>query len=648
MSYEDIYNYVDEIIELDDIDHPNLDLDELKNITKKKAIRLFRKGRITENINRTQLFRSIIMAASRVKWSLADSRGLREFWYNPSKPIFYRIFGREIDEMGESQITAICDQLSHILSVMVQSKLVRYEDLGIVDFRTRRMLWESREGANCWSDIVLFIEKDSAFIHLLPIKGLLNITMFSGGGVSKTALNEYMMKKLPKGKYKLFTLTDYDPWGFFISGECFMKLKRMGWDIEVIRIGLDTEQVAKEIIKNQKYPVKMDDKGQKWAPKYGLLGRLRTVYRTRKKTVKDPETGKKKKVEERYLAYEGRKGWGLEIEAVSGQEGGAQVLREIVLAALLKKEYEELSTGEKKAVWKRLKEEDRLDEIKTPLWEEIGWDEETNPFSEEAWENYEEQGGLADYDGIVTEETYDELKEGRDSVWEADRKPVADRVRWVIEEDESLETARYDLSREIDKITKAAVELATRWLDEQISELLRKRRVIARKIENTGFLEEKTMLNWLFFSRQNLMLLGLKYGEELKAIDDPYNEDIEELKEQKTISDSIMIAVYVEWFDDSLEELFVSKTNEEEELSFGLMTGVHMDILKEGGDVSDLFAKVEEFDQVRVYRYIWKVSQNEEHDNIINMMAEKLELYGDDDREKAWHDKWDKYQGEAA
>ena len=262
-SYEDIYNYIDEIIELKDIDHPDLSLDELKNITKRKAIRLFRKGRITENINRTQLFRSIIMAASRVKWSKTDTRGIREFWYNPCKPIFYRIFGRVIDEMGESQITTICDQLSHMLSVMVQSKIVRYEDLGIEDFRTKRLLWETREGANCWSTIVLFIEKDTAWKHLQPLQKLLNITILSGGGVSKTALNEYMMDRLPKGKYTLFTFTDYDPWGFFISGEAFKKMKRMGWDIEVIRIGIDVEQVSPEIIKNQKYPVKIDDKGPK-------------------------------------------------------------------------------------------------------------------------------------------------------------------------------------------------------------------------------------------------------------------------------------------------------------------------------------------------------------------------------------------------
>ena len=642
VSYEDIYNYKDEHIERKNIRHPDLELSELQKMTQAKAIRLFRKGRHTENINRRQLIMSIIMAASRVQWSKTDKRGIREFWYNPVKPIFGRVFGKAIDDMDESQVSAICDNMGHILSVMVQSKIIRYEDLGIEDFRTQRMLWESIDNADCWSNVILFVEKDSAYIHLRPLKKLLNITLMSGGGVSKTALNEYLMDHLPKGKYTLYPITDYDPWGFFISGECFMKLKRMGWDIEVIRIGLDVDQVSKEIIANQKYPVKMDAKGQVWAPKYGILGRLRKVYRTRKATIKDPETGKKKKIDERYLAYEGRKGWGLEIEAVSGQVGGAQVLREIVLAALLKKEEKKLSTGEIKEVWKRLKEEDRLDEIKTPLWEEIGWDEETNPFSEEEWTNYQEHE-WSEIEKYVTEEECDELKEGRESVWESDRKPLVDRAKRIIEEDNSLESTRYDLSRSIAQFIRTAKELATRRLDEQIEELNRKRRVILRKIENTSSREEKTMVGWLSFSRWNLKLLAEKYGEELDAIDDPYNEDIEEVEEQKAKSDSIRIVSYVEWFDENKEKLFASKTNEEEELSFGLMPGVHLDILKKGGDVSDLFSKVYQFDKNRIYEYIWNVAETEEEDNIDSTMDENIGICTNPDSIEAWHEKWDKY-----
>jgi len=107
------------------------------------------------------------MAASWVQWSKTDTRGIREFWYNPCKPIFYRIFGREIDEMGESKITAICDQLSHILSVMVQSKIVSYKDLGIEDFRTQRartgFAFQNGDGVNRRFCTGTMLERDGRF-----------------------------------------------------------------------------------------------------------------------------------------------------------------------------------------------------------------------------------------------------------------------------------------------------------------------------------------------------------------------------------------------------------------------------------------------------------------------------------------------------
>ena len=626
MSYEHLYNYKDEKIEKEKIRHPDMELSELQNMTQKKAVRLFRKGVKSENINRTQLLMSIIMAASRVQWSKTDMRGIREFWYNPVKPIVYRVYGRKIDDLDESQVSSICDNMGHILSVMVQSNLVKYEDLGIEDFRTKRILWETREGANCWSKIVLFVEKDSAWIHLRPLQKLLNITLLSGGGVSKTALNEYLMKRLPKGKYTLFTFTDYDPWGFFISGECFAKLRRMGWDLEVIRIGLNPDQVSKEVTQHQKYPVKMDHKGVIWAPEYGILGGLRTVNRKRKVKVKDLETGRIKKVEETYEAYRGKKGWGLEIEAISGEAHGAQHLREIVFKAMLK----------------HLKEEDRLDEIKTPLWEKIGWDTNTNPFTTEEWENYLTYG-LSDIDKIITEELYDELKEGRETVWDEERTPIVDQTRRVEEEDESLMILNHDLSYSVLAFTRAAKELATRCLDEQIEELERKKRIINQKIETTGFLEEKNMARWLNFLRGNLRLLKVKYDLDLEAIDDPYHEDIDELNEQRAKSDSIYVTAHVEWFDEEKDHLFIAKTNEEEELSFGVMPGVHMEILKKGGDISDLFSQVHQFDTDRIYNHIWDVSLNAEAENIIDRLGVLVEFYSDDERVTAFDEKWGQY-----
>ena len=129
----------------------------------------------------------------------------------------------------------------------------------------------------------------------------------------------------------------------------------------------------------------------------------------------------------------------------------------------------------------------------------------------------------------------------------------------------------------------------------------------------------------------------------MEKIDELYNDDIEELKEQKAISDSIKVAVHVEWFDEEKDHLFIAKTNEEEELGFGLMPGVHLEILKKGGDVSVLFAEATGFDKDRIYTYIWEVAQNAEKENIIERMVDRIELYGDEDRRREWHEKWDLY-----
>ena len=76
MSFEDIFNYSEKKIELSDIKHPDMTLEELQSMTRKKAIRLFRRWPNKDVIARNQLLMSIIMAASRIKWSTEDPRGM--------------------------------------------------------------------------------------------------------------------------------------------------------------------------------------------------------------------------------------------------------------------------------------------------------------------------------------------------------------------------------------------------------------------------------------------------------------------------------------------------------------------------------------------------------------------------------------------
>jgi len=137
-----------------------------------------------------------------------------------------------------------------------------------------RELYETIDKAECWNNVILFVEKDSAYVHLRPLKDLLNITILSGGGVSKTACAEDMKNRLDLTEYTIFTVTDYDPWGFFIGKEVSDKFKVLGLPTKSVRIGINPEQLMGEILDSQKYPVKLDNKAREWCSEYGLSGPL--------------------------------------------------------------------------------------------------------------------------------------------------------------------------------------------------------------------------------------------------------------------------------------------------------------------------------------------------------------------------------------
>jgi len=290
-------------------------LEQLQNMTKEDYWKYFLHG---NHINKTALLKAIYLAASKIDWGSSKMRGVREFWYNPVKPIIYRAF-------GNASIAGYVETLS----AFVKKGNLTYKDLGIIDYRTQRKLYEQMDKARVWNNVILFVEKDSAYVHLRPIKELLNISIVSGAGWSKTACTENIidiLKELdPKKSYILFTVTDYDPFGFSIGEEFMDKAKLMGLNItKYHRLGILLEYIDSALIEVQKYPVKRNLKSaEEWCKEYGIEGPKGKVY-------------------------------GLEIEAVSGQEGGHDKLRQIVLTELLK----------------FLDENDLLDEIREVLWDE--------------------------------------------------------------------------------------------------------------------------------------------------------------------------------------------------------------------------------------------------------------------------------------
>lgn len=296
-------------------------LEQLLNMSSKEYRLFFRKGK---TLNKRALLRAIIYASAKKEWGLSEERGPREFWYNPIKPILYRAF-RDYPERLET----IDSDWNETLAKQVKETNLTYLDLGIIDYRTFREVYEQIDRAKGWNNIILFVEKDSAYVHLLPIKRLLNIIIMSGGGWSNKSGIEGMLNELKKlsskkrKKYILFSVTDFDPYGFTICEEFKGAAKLFGLNItEHHRIGVFPEHFDASTIEVQKYPVKMNLKeAPLWCEKHGIEGFKGKVY-------------------------------GLEIEAISGQEGGHSKLRVIVLTELLK----------------YLNENDLLDEIREPLW----------------------------------------------------------------------------------------------------------------------------------------------------------------------------------------------------------------------------------------------------------------------------------------
>ncbi len=282
-------------------------------------------------VNFSRLIKAIILATKELRYPLTENRGCREVWYNPVKPILSKV---EQNRLEAHKYMALFES---ILSEMVKDGVLTYADLGVNDFRTLKETFNQMQTkAQCWSNILLFIEKDGAFVHLTPLKELFNINIISGGGWSNTAGIERLLRALKeKGitRVVVFTLTDYDPFGFAIDHEFVNKCETLGLEvIEHHRIGIGIEHATPEILDVQKYPIKRGKKlsvegvcfdSNKWLADYGIDGK-----------------------------------YGLEIEAVSAQPNGHQFLREIVAQELLK----------------YLNEADRIEEITTEAWKEAPFD----------------------------------------------------------------------------------------------------------------------------------------------------------------------------------------------------------------------------------------------------------------------------------
>lgn len=224
-----------------------------------------------------RVIRHLIELADReVSWQgRENASSLREFWYNPVKTIVESAFPDKMAEWGDNKFNRRMSQyLSSVLSDLVKDPTtgISYRSLNILDdSRDRQIRSTAIEG-----DKILFVEKDSAYRHLKPLAEVYQISVVSGSGFEATALIEDIAHELSDDKeYTLLIVSDYDPNGFEIARDFKDRAIILGIPVkEVKRIGINPEQVADELVQEQRFPVPAStDRAKEWMREYGLEGR---------------------------------------------------------------------------------------------------------------------------------------------------------------------------------------------------------------------------------------------------------------------------------------------------------------------------------------------------------------------------------------
>lgn len=188
-----------------------------------------------------------------------EANSIREFWYNPAKPILKRAFP---DNDG------LDDRLSTELSNMVEEGKVSYRGLGIKDDSREREV----SVGTVESDKILFVEKDAAYRKLKPLHRVYGFTLVSGAGQPSRACTSDISDQLDSSKsYDLFVLADYDPTGFSIGNSFKTQCIDFGIGIKNFRrIGIYPEQLDIETIARHKYIPKGD---KEWIEEHGIEGK---------------------------------------------------------------------------------------------------------------------------------------------------------------------------------------------------------------------------------------------------------------------------------------------------------------------------------------------------------------------------------------
>jgi hypothetical protein len=190
----------------------------------KKEFSAASSGRIVVN----ELIRNVVYQA--YSWiqkgkAPAIDGNLRSLYYQWVKPVLSKL----VRELGKIK-TDPYDEMSNAMEYfIVDLKLFRYEDFGLVDER-----WENRffsDGRN--PNVLVFAEKNGFVKWLQEVSRRFGVHAIALGGSPSHLSTEYLVGQLRK-KFKsfeplvLFGVTDYDPSGADIAASFREQLERQG------------------------------------------------------------------------------------------------------------------------------------------------------------------------------------------------------------------------------------------------------------------------------------------------------------------------------------------------------------------------------------------------------------------------------------
>jgi hypothetical protein len=247
----------------------------------------------------SKFFRLVIRLAAKERWS--ERRSVREFWYNPVKPLAQKAFTEHLNDPSRidgSFNDYFAGVTSHYLSELVLDGEIAYRDLNIYDESRQRSI--KRFGFEI--DKILFVEKEAAYRKIKPLADVYELTIVSGGGFGATAAIEDIASELSPGRsYKLYVVSDYDPAGFKIVEDFERRAGKLGINLLTAeRVGIDPDQVDDQTVQEQRFtPSYESDYDFRWRDRYAIEGE-----------------------------------YGLEIEAVSGGTDGGQMIRRAIVDEL--------------------------------------------------------------------------------------------------------------------------------------------------------------------------------------------------------------------------------------------------------------------------------------------------------------------------